>query len=98
MKTTEKTNSTSKLKMTRRLTAASALAEHLGWDQPEVTEMRYQSTRNRQSIYVIGDDYMTGCAVGKKPKPFDGYLWEKVDSWITDKYGWEIYKASAVSE
>ncbi|WP_243211117.1 hypothetical protein JQ760_028235 (plasmid) [Klebsiella pneumoniae] len=59
--------------MTRRLTAASAIAEHLGWNLPDVTETRYQSTRNRQSIYVIGNDYMTGCAVGKKPKAFDGY-------------------------
>ncbi len=30
---------------------------------------------------------MTGCAVGKKPKAFDGYNWVKVDSWITGALG-----------
>lgn len=76
-----------------KITTPRALAEHLGWNMSDVTDYRYQQSKNRHAIYVICDDYMTACPVGKSPKPFEFHTWQKLDSWITKPYGWEIYKA-----
>lgn len=70
-----------------------ALATHLGWDVSDVKDCRYQQHSYSFPIYVIGEDYMTTCKVGKKPGKFDGRKWHKVESWITEKYGYEVYIA-----
>lgn len=81
-----------------RFTTPRALAEHLGWNYSDVTDCRYQETRNRQAIYCIGNDYMTASPVGKNPKAFDGYTWLLINSWITEPYSWNIYEAIPIND
>ena len=77
-----------------RWTTPRAVAEHLGWNYSDVTDCRYQETRNTQAIYTICDSYMTACPLGKNPKKFEGYEWKPFDSWITVPYGWVVYEAA----
>lgn len=70
--------------------SATALATHLGWDVEDVKDTRYQPTRYKAAIFVIGDEYMTVCKVGKKPVKFE-LEWHPVESWITEKYNYLVF-------
>lgn len=52
---------------TKRVTAAEAIAEHLGWDINEMKDCRYQPTHYPVAIYTVGNDYYCAPAIGKEP-------------------------------
>ena len=71
---------------------ATSIAEHFGSDIADIRDCKYQPTRTPH-VYVIGDDYYTACNLNTKPKKFEGYLWVRQESWIRERFGWEVYKA-----
>lgn len=60
--------------MSRIPKAASYIAAHLGRDEEEINDYRYQPTRTTAPVFAIGNDYW--CA-GKKPaEHFDDRAWK----------------------
>ena len=53
--------------------AGTIIAETLGMDAAGIEEYRYQSTRTKQPVYAIGDNYYT---VSKAIPAVPGYKWE----------------------
>lgn len=72
--------------------STTALATHLGWDVADLRECRYQPSKYKYPIFVVGDDYMTVSKVGKLPGKFE-IAWVELDSWITERYGWKVFIA-----
>lgn len=78
---------------TKRVGAALAIAEHFGSDVADIREGRYQSTRTSQQVFVVGDDYYTAAPVNKTVKDMDGFTWMPLNSWIKEKFKWEVYQS-----
>jgi len=75
--------------MTRK-TAPELIAFHLGWDMPDVSDGRYQSTRyTAPGVYVCGEDYF--CAPSGSQRPPKGWAWEVVGTY----YGRDVFRAKA---
>jgi hypothetical protein len=56
------------------MSSSKIIASTLGFDQAEISEYRYQSTRTSQAIYAIGNFYFA-CSK-RKPKDLVGGTWE----------------------
>lgn len=74
----------------KRRTAAECIAFHLGWDFAEMADCRYQPSRYRIAVYVVGDDYVCCPAVGQKPPAPNEFAWRKVG----ESYGRAVFRAS----
>lgn len=80
--------------MAKRLNAAEAIANVLGWDIGDVKENRYQYGRTSKPVFTAGDYYY--CA-GETPAKFYGdenkWRWESVSCALNDSKGWKVWKA-----
>lgn len=81
--------------MTKRLNAAEAVANVLGWDIQDVKDNRYQYGRTSKPVFTAGDSYY--CA-GETPARFyedhNRWKWERVGNPLNEKQGWIVWKAN----
>lgn len=81
--------------MTKRLNAAEAIANVLGWDMQDVKDNRYQYGRTSKPVFTAGDYYY--CA-GDVPARFyedhNKWEWKQVKNPMNEKYGWIVWKSS----
>ena len=70
-------------------TAAEIIAFHFGSDIRDVQETRYQPTRYRMAIYVIGPDYYCCPPAGKAPQYALEFGWLP----FAEHYGRKIFCA-----
>ncbi len=91
---------------TPRFSARNAIACHLGEDGADVEgNRRYQPTRTYCPVYTVGEDYFTATRSAKS-EPRDGaerwgmssFNWQRVDSWVTAAYGWQIWRHDDAAE
>lgn len=80
--------------MHKRLNAAEAIANVLGWDVEDVKDNRYQYGRTSKPVFTAGDYYY--CA-GETPAKFyekeNRWEWVKVEHPTNSKYGWTVWRA-----
>lgn len=83
-----------------RMTAAHAVAIHLGEDVAEVKRSRrYQPTRCYCAVFTVGDDYLTATPT-KRRAPKDGperggmnsFNWQPVPASVALAWGWRIWR------
>lgn len=70
------------------------IAATLGLDQADMAGYRYQSTRSKQRIYNIGNDYF--CVAQRQPPQFGDLEWKKYsDQFWAKKNKTVLWVASA---
>lgn len=74
--------------MAQRKTAAEIIAFVKGYDFAEMSELRYQPSRYRIAIYVLGSDYYCCPSTGQKlPTANDEFNWQECGN----AYGRKVY-------
>jgi hypothetical protein len=77
--------------MKRRVTAAERIAFLTGQDFADMKDCRYQPTRYKVAVYVLGNDYY--CSPAGKALPDVGYPWEEIGEYKDQK----VYRATPTS-
>ncbi len=66
------------------------IAEHVGWDGPDVRDCRHQETRYDRPVFVVGGDYYAG--PGRKAPRYMGEVepgWREIVSlWDNETKLW----------
>lgn len=75
--------------MNKRRTAAEIIGFHFCSDIRDIQDCRYQSTRYRDAIYAIGDDYFAAPASNRPPAAEVGQPWEE----IGEHYGRKVWRS-----
>lgn len=86
--------------MTKRLNAAEAIANILGWDIEDVKDSRYHYGHTTKPIYTAGDYYYCATVEGKEPAKYHdksrglSWNWKPCEDIHTNKInGWVVWKA-----
>lgn len=81
----------------KRLNAAEAIANVLGWDIEDVKDNRYHFGHTSSPVFTAGDYYYCATTEGKEPAKHRGeksWMWERYkDVALNQLNGWVVWRA-----